>query len=550
MARTIPSDLTRLALSGIHEPELETLKLLKSKLPDDFTVFHGVHWTREYKRWTHFGEIDFVVLNRSGDTLFIEQKNGALEEVDGSLTKRYRDGAKDPIDQVHRSIDKVRQKFAWRHGKDFGLHVDYVVFLPDYRVREINAVGLDATRIVDARAADTLPDRIEALLGPGVDTNHGRYDKVCGFFCQHFEVVPDIATHRDRLGQRFIRQVGPVAHLLSSLEMSPFRMRFVGSAGSGKSLLARQYLANSVAQGKRVLLTCFNRSLAEHLQGVVPTSAYVQTFHGLCVGFLESRGHKPDFERSGLDPEFWRQIPDLVTGESIPEDWLFDTLVVDEGQDFEQEWLEILNLFMRKDADLLWLEDPLQNLQGKPPVLIDGVVGYRCKTNYRTPESIARFIRETLPFEFELGNDLPGLGVGVHEYAKAGEQPRLVARIIHDLVKLGFAYEDIAIVSCLGGRRSVFNEIDQIAGIPVRRFTGEYDENGAQMLTDGKLTFDSIYRYKGQESPAVILVDIDPDSERHDSYERLLYCGMTRATIRLELVVAGENEANRRFLSR
>jgi hypothetical protein len=48
-------------------------------------------------------------------------------------------------------------------------------------------------------------------------------------------------------------------------------------------------------------------------------------------------------------------------------------------------------------------------------------VGYRCPLNYRSPESIARFIRNTLPFEFDLGNDLPGMGVGVHEYADPAE---------------------------------------------------------------------------------------------------------------------------------
>ena len=43
MARIVPSDLTRLALSGAHAPELETLAALRDTLPDDYTVFHGVH---------------------------------------------------------------------------------------------------------------------------------------------------------------------------------------------------------------------------------------------------------------------------------------------------------------------------------------------------------------------------------------------------------------------------------------------------------------------------------------------------------------------------
>jgi hypothetical protein len=83
MAYIVPSDISRLALggNGVHKAEVETLRLLKDGLSQSYTVFHGVHWSREYEQWSHFGEIDFVVLHRSGKLLFIEQKNGALQET-------------------------------------------------------------------------------------------------------------------------------------------------------------------------------------------------------------------------------------------------------------------------------------------------------------------------------------------------------------------------------------------------------------------------------------------------------------------------------------
>ena len=72
---------------------------------------------------------------------------------------------------------------------------------------------------------------------------------------------------------------------------------------------------------------------------------------------------------------------------------------------------------------------------------------------------------------------------------------------------------------------------------------------GNQVLTEGKLRFDSIYRFKGQQAPAVILIDVDPDPERLDQQTRLLYCGMTRATIRLELVFNRSNQFCKRLYS-
>jgi hypothetical protein len=56
MARIVPSDITQLALAGAREPELETLRELRSKLPRTYTVFHGVHWSREYRGHAVFGE--------------------------------------------------------------------------------------------------------------------------------------------------------------------------------------------------------------------------------------------------------------------------------------------------------------------------------------------------------------------------------------------------------------------------------------------------------------------------------------------------------------
>jgi superfamily I DNA and RNA helicase len=344
-----------------------------------------------------------------------------------------------------------------------------------------------------------------------------------------------------------VRQAGVAASILANLEMTPFRLRFTGSAGSGKSLLAWHFYAREAAEGKRVLLTCFNRPLATRLRARLPAQGRVDTFHGFCVEFLKSRGQPPDFERSGADPEFWRRVPELVTAQHIPEDWLFDALVVDEGQDFEQEWLDILTLFLREGSDILWLEDPDQNLQGRPPVATAGFVGYRCPLNYRSPESIARFIRNTLPFEFDVGNDLPGMGVGIHEYTDPAEQPKVVTRLVQDLLRLGFTYADIVVLTCRGVRSSVFSALDEVGGVSLRRVTREYDPAGNQVFIEGRLIFDSVRRFKGQEAPAIILVDVDPRPDRLAEEERVLYCGMTRATVRLDMVVQADNPENRRF---
>ena len=79
---------------------------------------------------------------------------------------------------------------------------------------------------------------------------------------------------------------------------------------------------------------------------------------------------------------------------------------------------------------LTWVEDADQNIYGKEPVSLPGFVGYRADTNFRSPESIATFVRDVLPFRFEVGNDLPGLGVGVHAYDDPEDQLRIVSQLV------------------------------------------------------------------------------------------------------------------------
>ncbi len=54
-------------------------------------------------------------------------------------------------------------------------------------------------------------------------------------------------------------------------------------------------------------------------------------------------------------------------------------------------------------------------------------------------------------------------------------------------------------------------------------------------------------RFKGQQGSAVILIDIDETLEDSVSVRRILYCGMTQATVRLELVVQEGNPWQKKF---
>ena len=130
------------------------------------------------------------------------------------------------------------------------------------------------------------------------------------------------------------------------------------------------------------------------------------------------------------DPGFWQRVQEQVLVQESGEESKCDTLIVDEGQDFEQEWFEIIQLFLREGANILWLEDGDQNLQDKPPVSLDGFVRYSSKISCRSPESIARFIKDSRPFRLSRVMTCWVWGVAVHGYIDADEQPKIVGKIV------------------------------------------------------------------------------------------------------------------------
>jgi superfamily I DNA and RNA helicase len=69
----------------------------------------------------------------------------------------------------------------------------------------------------------------------------------------------------------------------------------------------------------------------------------------------------------------------------------------------------------------------------------------------------------------------------------------------------------------------------------LRGFTGRYDLFGQPVFTEGELLVESVYRFKGQAAPAVVLTEVDFD-DLDERAMRRLFVGATRATMKLVIV--------------
>lgn len=551
MAYVVPSDTSRASTSGGHQRELETLERLRKELPSDHTIFHGLHWTREQPGNTKVFEIDFVVVNRSGSIVLIEQKSGSMEQTPDGLFKNYGTDSprKNAVEQILRSMNGIRGKLFERYGVRVPVKMDYLIYLPDFNLKSASSPGLDRSRIVDAGSAAKLAERVEELLGGDGAGAPDVFNKIDRFLRHTLDIVPSIHAHTAAQGRTFDRLADGLISMIDAIQMSPQRLRIRASAGAGKSLAAAKAFQATIDADKRPLLLCYNRRLADTFMASLPSGGLIQTYNGLCAKFLESQGEViryPDAS-AGDQSAFWRQIEEQTFDATVPDDWRFDRLIVDEGQDFKPEWALVAQRFVQDSADIFWFEDFDQNVRGSSEVNLDGFVGINWRRNYRTPYRIANFIRRCLNADVSFANPLPGLGVGLHRYDRQEELSAKTAEAIAGLRRQGFSNDQIVILTCRSLQNSSLSGVDRIGSVLLKTYKGRYDPSGRQILTSGLVEFDSIGRFKGQEAAAVVLVDVEPEEEDWDRWHRILYTGMTRATIRLELVLRRGNEITNRF---
>ena len=541
MARIVPDDWKNLAATGAAARERETLALLEAALADDYTVYHGVHWTRLNQSFSVFGEADFVIVSPSGRVMIVEQKTGFLRETPKGLVKVYLQTERNVAIALARTIEGMHRRFTAAFGAGT-YFIEELLYCPDHAVKDTAIAGVNPARIVDATRKERLASIIREALPPD-EPRLACAAKIHHFLADELALTPDTSALVGQAGTLVTRLAGGLATWARRLEFTPFRLRVAGTAGSGKTQLAVQVMKDAVARGQRPMYVCFNRPLADHIARVAPPEAKVANYHQLCDWIARDGGRAPDFQAADI----FDQLEKIFADTPIDARWQFDVLIVDEGQDFQQHWVGALERLLRPDAAWWWLEDPLQNLYMRAPVDLPGWTTLKETTNYRSPRDILDFVRDVVGGEVPLaaalssGSPFDGSDLSLSTYDEAHAAEGCIdatKRAITQALSLGFRKQDIAVLSFRGREGSALSALDQLGPHRLRSFTGKYDLFGNPEYREGDVLLESIYRFKGQSAPCVILTEVD-FANFDERSARKLFVGATRATMKL-IVVASQ----------
>ena len=533
MALISPHILRPLSLGAGHYREREVLERLRDGLPDDFELFHNIALHTLHGGRDCYGEIDAAVLAPDGSLLLVEVKAGPVVLRDGEMFKVYGGRERD----VGRQAGMQRAAMQNRL-QDAGLAPALLscLVLPDYALGAERLVSIPHARIIDADGYADMTTTIRGWFG-AVRSTVDR-EALRRLLQNQFHVTPDLAVMRDQLRGAVRRLADGLATWVPRVEAPSGVFRIQATAGSGKTQLALRLLDDAAAARQNASYVCFNRSLADHVRSLASPRVEVVNYHELCVEHYRRHGGEPEFSPQGFE----RMAAAYAAAQEGCTATL-DLLVVDEAQDFDADWIACLCQRLKPGGRLYVLEDEEQRLYGHDGFELDGAVTIRCSDNFRSPQQVCNLINALALVQPPIRglNPHPGEVPGVRSYRDDAGLLAATEAAVADLLARGFALSDIAIVCGRGRERSALLNRATIGPHATRRFTGEYDRDGTPRWSRGELLVESVYRYKGQSAPAVIVTEFAFE-ELDDAARRKLFVALTRTQMALALVLSAEAE--------
>lgn len=554
MAIMIPPTISKDVPSNAERRIFELL----TGLDGDWTVLHSLGIAEHMRK--PWAEIDFVLIGPLG-VYCLEVKGGRVGRENGvwRFQDRYDNISyknEGPFGQVGSAaaalFSYLQERLSWFDGSIAGTGVVF----PDI---EFNETGPDIISdiVYDLRDADRDVYRYirrisdywhKRLKKPTTPLTESQRKLIREELRGDFDLRPSLRTQIDHAVNELLRLTQEQYLVLDGLEEND-RVIVRGGAGTGKTLLAVEEARRQAAAGRSVLLCCFNKRLAQwlgHALADLPT-VMVNHLHGLMAGVIQEAGLREQLPAVEEDDLFTVFYPELCIKGLRQLHWYqtYDVLIVDEAQDLLRDtYIEVFDALLKGGLlDGVWrvFWDPFQNIYlGSTPSGLNTLntarpARFLLSVNCRNTRPIATAVRILSGIDCQATLQADGPKVIQRFYRDDDHQCRLLVDEIEHLLKGGVKSGDIIILSARRLNNSVLGRCTK--DFPYRISDIEEVATSSRTLT---IRFSTIPSFKGLESDAVLLIDVDDLED--DEPLSMMYVGGSRSKAYLAIFIAAKQQ--------
>lgn len=527
MGLIVPEDFALASLA--NEAERRVVEAFRDGLSDSWLILPDVSIAGTPEMF----QLDIVLIHPEFGVVDIEVKGHQATVSGGQWLHRGKPMTPQPPDQAMKSAYALRTLLRSEFPHLQHLHVHYGVALPNTTSISGN-FGPDFKRdqvITDIDLADPT-DALERLVFLRPTAQNFTAEDASAIVTLlrpdadfTFDPSARMRRARSRLDELCANQTATLEHLDVNR-----RVIALGAAGTGKTRLAMRWAHRVLGRGERVLLTCYNEPLADRMstQAIDDEDLTVGPFLRLA---LAMDGMKPLEVPPDADHAWWT----ITAVGHLQAHWhfvteRFDTIVVDEAQDFSPAWLAMLDALLDADGArrTLLVADPSQKLYARGfavPAVEDGWTQAQLVVNCRNAHQIGALLRRKLngapaPSVAPEAVDVCFVAVGRDSDSDPVDHNTIATTVQDEIDRLLREERDPNQIMVLTFSSKLRDNLAN--AVDLHRW--EHRSRG--------IVGENVHRAKGLEADTVILV-----ADQADVPKDLLYVGVSRAVS--ELVVIG-----------
>lgn len=561
MARLYPK-LTDTQLRELpSQAEATVYRCLRKTLDDSHVVIHGKSYVAPRKDGGHRdGEVDFLVFSAKYGLLTVEVKGGGVtydpaigwQSVDRmGVSHAIKDPVAQARSQKYAILSQLQSSRAWSNLRR-RISLGHAVLLPDIKsVPSMQLPECPDEIIGGAAALRNMVDWLDSVHQYWAGDSHTPLGNdglqiIEKILCHPIDVRPLLRDILEADNRHRIQLTNEQASVLRILGRHK-RAAIVGAAGTGKTILAVEKARMLADIGANVLLLCYNKALGATLGrqfAAPPNKIMACTFHQFCqhcVRMCVESGRQDPIDRAKIevpnDDYFDFQLP-LAAFYAIEEmggDLQFDAIVIDEGQDFGDEyWLPVEMALRSSDDSWIYVfYDENQRLYSRVSSFpIPESETFPLAKNCRNSKQIHDFAYQYYEGEPADDSGIEGVSPIPVNSPSIKTQAKHIARqitiLIHDE---GVPPESICVLVA-GHPKEQFYDLLRVETLPKpARWSRE------EHFQKDSVLMDTVKRFKGLERD-VILLWVDQLAVTEDV---LMYVGISRA--KSVLYVVGDSES-------